>query len=90
MARYYSNPINSLGRKKEELDIAYNALVKAVHTTFSGDTWQAIFPGHSGITEQEAEYIVREIATDIHPELLDFFPSAHSTLSTEKKYFINE
>lgn len=89
MARYYSNPINSLGRKKEELDKAYNALVKSVHTTFSGDTWQAIFPGHSGITEQEAEYIVREIATDIHPELLDFFPSVHGAASTGKKVFHN-
>ena len=85
MARYYRNPKNSLGTKKEELTRSYNALVHAVKQTFSGETWQALFPGHAGITEQEAEYIVREIATDMHPELLDFFPSVHKSLSKPKK-----
>ena len=85
MARYYRNPKNSLGTKKEELTRSYNALVHAVEQTFSGETWQALFPGHAGITEQEAEYIVREIATDMHPELLDFFPSVHKSLSKPKK-----
>lgn len=85
MAQFYRNPKNKLSGKKSQLDQAYNSLVRAVHKTFSWETWQAIFPGHPGIDEFEAEYIVREIATDMHPELLEFFPTAKRDLSWVKK-----
>lgn len=85
MARHYRNPKNKLSGKRDVLYETYNNLVSAVHKTFSSDTWQALFPGHPGISEQDAEYIVREIAVDLHPELLDFFPSVHNQVSKWKK-----
>ncbi len=81
MARHYRNPKNRLSGKRDNLHETYNSLVSAVHKTFSSETWTALFPGHAGITEQDAEYIVREIAVDLHPELLDFFPSVHNQVS---------
>lgn len=85
MLEFYRNPRNKLSGKREELDRAYNALVSAVQKTFSGETWKAIFPGHSGIDDHMAEYIVREIATDMHPELVDFLPTAKSGTTGVKK-----